>query len=162
MKRSSLAIAFVFFVAGLFLFLYDIGGLYYGIQSRGWPSVQGEITVARITTEMIPWRNRTRGVSRLEIEYRYSVNDVTFTGERVSAGRRSVNYPEQMISEFPVGKTVMVHFQPDDHSVSFLKTGIDKATYLYAGAGALILGIAIAFLIVGLRTKKFLYPRTTR
>lgn len=97
-------------------------------DSPEWPSVEGEILVSRVRAA-----NETGDASGTathhwwaEVQYRYVVEGVTHTGNRIRA--MGINHfdeasAQQELAAFPVGARVRVFYRPDQPGTSVLIPG---------------------------------------
>lgn len=96
--------------------------------SPNWPSVEGEMLVAKARA-----RNETgdqQGTPThewfTEVRYRYTVNGVTYTGDRLRAFGRNHFDEQQALQElapFSVGQKVRVYYDPAKPGSSVLIPG---------------------------------------
>jgi len=93
-----------------------------------WPSVEGVMLVSQPRSQHLnsaePEGAQHDWVS--EVRYRYSVNGVSHTGDRLRAfGRRHMSREEAMqeLAPFPVGAKVKVYFDPAKPDSSVLIPG---------------------------------------
>jgi hypothetical protein len=120
------------------------------VESKSWPSVQGEILSSEIVLEKRHMESVHKDVSVPKVLYAYTVDGTRHEGRRIRfhhsgqdafLGRPQV---EKLIAGYPVGKTVPVYYDPGDPSESVLERGaqhIERTTgwfyLLFAVAGSL-------------------------
>lgn len=88
------------------------------LGSKSWPTVEGEIIASA-------YRPQDDDV---QFRYRYSVHGTTreqtamFLGGRWYPGRGEARpqYFKRMLKEYPVGRTVTVHYNPEDPDQTYL------------------------------------------
>jgi len=151
MKTIFLKVAFVFFLAGTILFLYDVKGLINGYLSKTWPSTSGTIITSEISMTLISHYAHYREHYTPLIEYSYTVNNVVYTNNRLDLGKQISGPPQflgRIINAFPVGSEVIVYYDPEDPMSASIEPGIATSTYLHTGTGSLFL--VIAFISFGL------------
>lgn len=118
--------------------------------SSAWPTVQGEVTKSKV--EKKTERVKRDGVSRVQttfsanVQYRYAVEGLTYSGGKVSFGDHggSQEHARQVVSRYPVGKTVEVFYDPQKPEAAVLESGAAWSSYLVLGIGmgSIIAGIA--------------------
>lgn len=105
--------------------------------SRSWSSTPGKITVSRVESR----RNRDSTMYAHHVEYTFAVEGVPHTGSRVwvndgwSSGS-SVG-AKRTVSQYPVGCTTTVYYDPDAPEVCVLQNGSTWMTYAVFGFGSL-------------------------
>lgn len=152
---------------GLFIFalVFIVGGwLFYknisesiveeAEYSKTWPSVEGVISYSDLRTS-ISDGDRMYAV---DLEYKYSVHGATYAGSRISAldgSSSNASGVKKDLQEYPIGKKVMVYYDPEIPSISLLKPGANLFTYfvkygplLFCFIGLLMLFQAIKKIIV--------------
>ena len=150
----SLMIGGVIFAAGIYF--SDIPRM---IASPGWPTTEGTIA-----------SNRLMGVRFEEydgdfytqydayIRYQYSVNGITYDSLSINS-IETHGYPSSFASRYPVGKDVVVYYNPKDPSEAVLEPGFadifkafDVFSYFFFGGG-------IYFIYVGISRIKNMHGR---
>ena len=119
--------------------------------SADWPTVDGVITVARVESEQQTRKGKTTRMYSHHIEYRYSVDGETLTGDRVwiSDGNSSSNIStiaQKAVASYPVGKEVQVHYDPAAPAVCVLEPGTTWTSYMPLGIGGLFFAIGLCLL----------------
>jgi hypothetical protein len=95
-----------------------------GLMSRTWPTAGGVITQSQISTTA----DRDGDLHyRVEVAYAYTVDDVTYAGDRVSYGGVFLNFREMSaaaegLSAYPRGRQVVVHYAPRNPQRAVLST----------------------------------------
>jgi hypothetical protein len=88
----------------------------------------------------------------VEVIYAFQVNAQTFTGSKVSFGDYSSSSPsdaEQVVSRYPAGKAVKVHYNPQDYQQAVLEPGFSAGLWIPLGVGA-VFSIVALFLVYSL------------
>jgi len=96
--------------------------------SPNWPFVEGEILAARARAhnETGDHRGTLKHEWFPEVRYRYTVNGVTYTGDRLRAfGQNHLDEQQalQELAPFPVGQKVKVYYDPSKPTSSVLIPG---------------------------------------
>lgn len=107
-------------------------------ESRGWPTADGVITVSQFTSNT----DRDSGSTTYgaSIAYDYTVNGASYTGSNVHFGQYSTSdpsYGRSIVNRYPLGKQVMVYYDPDNPSESVLEPGAGWSSFMVAGIGIL-------------------------
>jgi hypothetical protein len=123
--------------AGLTVFL-GIPMMMSAFESKGWPTVEGIITVSEFTTN----RDRDNGSTTYgaSVAYDYTVNGAQYTGSNVHFGQYGSGdpgYARGIVSRYPMGKHVRVYYDPDDAAESVLEPGAGWSSFMVAGIGIL-------------------------
>lgn len=119
MKRINdilYAVAFtVVVVLGLSFAAYAAYNSVQTYKSRSWPSVSGTVIYSR--TEVVV--RRSGNGKRPVIKYRYDVNGTEYVGDRIAFAHAfdTEEYAEGKAADYPVGKKVVVHYNPTDPSL---------------------------------------------
>jgi len=130
--------------------LLTLGGLKLISDARSnvsWPTAEGVITKSEKGSERV-----SIGSSEYhdfpDIKYSFKVQGEEYTGFMISS--RDFNEPiEKTLEKYPVGKKVIVHYNPKDPSVAYLETGASFQSYIgfFIGIIFLITGISIAIFV---------------
>ena len=140
----------IFLAVGIGLSLWGLSVLSNAKASTAWPTVQGTVTSSEVNRESKT--RRTNGRSRrsttysAEVSYTYQVEGAEYSANRVSFGEYSssnASHAQSIVSRFPAGKEVPVHYNPEDPSTAVLEAGVSWSSYIPLGLGAI-------FSIVGL------------
>ena len=97
-------------------------------SSIAWPTTEGVIVAHRLDPNCSSRRSRRAGVT-----YRYEVNSVTYTGDRIAATSGYCGTPDwarQFLAEtYPIGMHVPVRYAPANHASAVLVPGNASAGY---------------------------------
>jgi len=134
-KETSRRVGFI--VTGLAIVLGVVFGTWAAIEfkrsvaSANWPTVEGAVT---------NWHPGARS-STVSIYYKYEVDGRTYHGDRVSYRPFSGLFSSQkLLKEYPEGKVVTVHYNPDNPEVAILEPGFRAGTLVvFAGSIGVIL-----------------------
>ena len=108
------------------------------LESKGWPSTDGVITVSEFTTN----RDNDDGsiTYGASVAYDYKVNGTPYTGSTVHFGQYGTSDPSYgrgIVNRYPAGKQVRVYYDSGDPSTSVLEPGAGWSSFMVAGIGAL-------------------------
>ena len=137
----------IFGAVGLGLFIGGALSYRNALATQSWPTAEGRITFSEIYES----RDEDGTSYGLNIGYNYAVEDRPYTGTRISLTdySSSRNYAEGLAEEYPVGKTVQVHYDPADPTKSVLETGANWVQYLLMGMGCCF-GLVPLFMVPSL------------
>ena len=118
------------------------------IRAEHWPVTDGIVQTAAMNSNTDNHGHRTYSA---DVTYSYQVAGTNYTGDKVSTGEMSssVAYAQGILDRYPVGKTVIVHYSPDDPSDAVLETGIHGGTWI-------CLGVGTVFVLVGILSLKLI------
>jgi hypothetical protein len=141
-----------FFFARIFPVLFIIVGasvLYFGLgqielakQSVDWPTVEG-----MVQQSTVEYRRDSEGGGAYyaQVLYDYTVQGVTYSGNRIAIGdygSGTPSYARSIVNEYQVGRTATVYYSPDNPEEALLEPGLQNQAYLTPGIG-------LAFVIAG-------------
>lgn len=118
---------------------------------RNWPATEAVVTTSHVVGER---------AFHPEIVYEYSVNGTIYgdsTGfDTPSFGGRSVkrDMAEAIVAEYPVGTTVVVHYDPETPSNSVLRISPDWSLYGKIGLGGTLVGVGLFLLLAARRARR--------
>ena len=114
----------VFWTAGVGLADFFVGrDALNAFRSEAFAATTGVVTSSEVTKH----RGDEGPSFTPEIHYTYQVDGLTFVGERYSFSafaRPGSRWARDAVAEYPVGRTVAVHYDPDDPALSVLKPGL--------------------------------------
>jgi len=132
-------------LAGIALIVQGGKGVLQFLSSQGWPSSPGTIIenspVLSRTTEFRNGKATTSRSSTVKITYRYDVNDVPHTGNRIGLQDPADDdeaFFERVASDYPLGKPVAVYYDPENPDFAVLERRIGSDGY------QTLFGIALA------------------
>ena len=119
--------------------------LYYAMASQGWGRVEGTVRNSEVK------ETDSDGPSyEPRIDYEYVVGKTLYRAHRMSYGLSSAGSrrrARRVVDEYPLGKTVIVWYDPSQPSRATLKTGGER-------------GVAVALLVVSLFAPAILFVTT--
>ena len=79
------------------------------------------------------------------ISYEYTIDDRQFNGDRVSFGdySGSATHAKEIVARYPLGKQVVVHFDPNSPAAAVLEPGLATMSFVITGAGLLLVAIGV-------------------
>lgn len=138
--RKIYSLIIIAFGAGLAIF--GVHKLLRAKASVDWPIAQGIVAASSVESHRNSDGN-TKDIAA--IVYEFSVDGIIFNGERVVYGDRFYKALriDSIIDRYPEGKSVTVHYMPDNPEECLLEPGIKLWTWLYFAFGIFIIGIGI-------------------
>ena len=131
---------------GAFFVVIGIAGLMDGLASRSWDAVSGEIIESRFSlarSQRVYWV--------VEIRYRYTVEGLTYEGDRVGfwKGRRfwSPGAAERLVTMYPKGCIVTLFVSPSDRSLAVIDPGVGWSAAMPFLSGGVLAAFGIASLL---------------
>lgn len=115
-----------------------------GLGSRGWPVTRGEIRKARVETKR---NSEGDDVTRVDLEYSYSVGSMRFRGKRVQFGIFNALVWAAKPPSMRRGGSVEVIYSPTRPSVSALARGSHPFVLLPLAAAAALVWIGVRMLM---------------
>lgn len=108
-----------------------------------WPTCEGKIVVSEV-------RRSTLGIKASErsfyphIRYQYEVGGSQYLGEKISfvyegSGDRSII--QNKVDQYPVGKIVQVHYNPNNPKEAVLEIGLKTSYIILLIAGFIFFGV---------------------
>ena len=135
----------LFIVIGLVAAGSGVWMLIKSLRSEQWPVTDGVV----LTAEMKSHSGSKGGTTySAAITYEYRVAGEKYLGEKLAIGSMSssTSYAQGILSRYPVGKQVVVHYSPADASEAVLETGIHGGTWICFGVGTAFALFGLMFL----------------
>jgi len=132
-KANPLVLGLLFIIIGGFVFfMWGLPPMKYAASSKEWPTVQGKI----IRSEVDTYRKDGKTQYLPDIAYTYIVEGRSYTSSKVTVGdppsTSNISPAKRLQNEYPLGKEVKVYYDPDVHSSSTLKQGIQRNDIMLA------------------------------
>jgi len=141
-------------IGGAMFFVFALPPLQYSNISKSWPSVPGTIT----KTEIDIWRNDGKTHYQPDIVYAYTVGGKKYSSSKITVGDppldNNVTKAKRLQAEYPVGKDVVVYYDPELPESSALQPGTKTGDYLLAGIAAIFFFAGLLALYQGLKAKR--------
>jgi hypothetical protein len=135
-KVIVLSVAVLTFLAGL---VWITHGMVRSVRARRWPSVEGTILAANLT------ESQSDGTTwyEPEVEYRYEVQNMSYTSTRFSFGPPSfhLGWWAKRVFRVTTAKPLVVYYDDQDPKEAVLLRGVtlDQFLWLAACAGGVLL-----------------------
>jgi hypothetical protein len=134
-------------VVGGYLLAFHVGrpAMKKAEASEGWPTTTGVVTHSEVARD----HDSDGTMYRPDVEYEYTVDGQDYVGNTITVGAKvSTNVAggaQKKVNEYPVGKEVKVHYDPDDPAESCLEPGVRASASIpfWAGIGVLFIGVLI-------------------
>ena len=166
MRIFILIIGVIFFAVGAGFIYFKVWPDYQEAkESVRWPRVTGTILSSKVIREQsastsTSERRRGKGyniIYRADISYSYVVDGQQFQSSQIYSGSHGTSSGSEdayrYISKYPVGKTVVVYYSPQDLANAVLEPGVNKTHYIFLGFGAIFAFIGLVVFLSGLLTK---------
>jgi hypothetical protein len=132
----------IFVLIGVLLFFFVTQQWIRAYASLDWQTTQGKVT----TSKAIPCSRRYhRFGSQASIVYKYSVHGASYSSNNITFAfdslTRSCGNAEKVITQYPLGKSVVVYYDPKNPEQSVLRPG---------GTSFLGIGFSLLSLIFGI------------
>jgi hypothetical protein len=142
----SLALGVVIFAIGIL-----ISDLPRMIVSPGWPTTDGEIISRRLIAHQFKEYDGDLYIDyEAYIRYKYAVDGIPYSSLSINA-IDSPFYSYSIAMRYPVGKEVLVYYNPNDPTDAVLEPGIvgifqafDVFSYFFFGAGLYLLYLGLS------------------
>ena len=124
MTTLHMFVGFFFIIGGaVWLVLFGIP-IWFGISSRCWPTIEGEILESSVVPDEDSFRPK--------VKYRYSIGDVEYMSETLTyrGYEASREVSEIMASPYQPGNKVMVYYNPRHPNWAILEPGVTHPKYL--------------------------------
>lgn len=154
-KANPIVLGLAFIIIGGFVFfMWGLPPMQYASASKNWPSVQGKITRSEVDT----YRKEGKTQYLPDIAYNYTVDGKQYASSKVTVGdppsTSNISPAKRLQSEYPVGKEVEVYYDPEVHSSSTLKTGIQRNDIMLAVITGIFPFLGIFVFAGGLKSKR--------
>jgi hypothetical protein len=154
-KANPIILGLLFIVIGGFVFfMWGLPPMQYSHSSKDWPSVPGDVIKSEIET----YRSDGKTEYLADIVYKYTVEGKIYTSSKVTVGdppfTSNISPAKRIQAEYPVGKTVEVHYDPEAPSSSALRPGIQGSDILLLVITGIFPFIGILVFAGGLKTKR--------
>ena len=118
----------MFVVAGAIIAFIGINGLVKAKASVDWPSSPGRIVSSSVESHRSTGDSGPRRTTyHAEISYEFSIEGITFNGNRVAYGDYDSNSPShatRIANRYPKGKSVTVYYMPENPEECLLEPGL--------------------------------------
>ena len=142
----SLIFGGVLLVLGIPFFIIGVISAKRAKAAQSWPTIPGTVinSLVKTHTDYDSDTGSTSTSYEPVVEYHYSIMGEELTGTRIAYGANRVNYKksEEIVSKYPVGSQVLVHYNPDKVADCTLETR--------AAGGKIFTGLGIVFLVLGI------------
>lgn len=125
----------IFVVVGASAAVFGICELIRAKVSVDWPTTQGKVVASSVEYHV----SDEEGVTyHAEVMYDFSVNNTTFSGNRIAYGDYGSSNPSharRIVDRYPKGKSVTVHYMPGNPEECLLEPGIKRQSFFLPGFG---------------------------
>jgi len=132
---------------GVFASIHGVYYVYSVNKTQSWPSVDGVIERSFVDKSISDGRTRYRA----KIRYIYSVDDISYIGDRVKFGANlNKSSAESIVKKYGIDRKVKVYFDPINPSDAVLEPGVSLIVLGYPAFGVLFVLISLFLLRFGL------------
>lgn len=138
----------IFLIVGIGLIIWGAQILKNASVSSDWPGVQGEIIGSSVREE----QDEDGTTYYADVSYVYVAADRRYTADTVNFGQYggSRNHAAGIVRQYPVGKTVMVYYDPEEPETAVLEPGVTWSSYLVLAIGFLFASIPLIILVLNI------------
>jgi hypothetical protein len=133
----------IFFLVGAFLLFFFTQQWLIGLVSLNWQTTQGKIVTSQAVACVHKYFPNTY---KAKIIYSYFVNGSSYSSDNITFTTDSAliycGNAEKMMAIYPLGKSVLVYYDPDNPENSVLRPG---------GTSLMSVGISLAMFIYGIK-----------
>ena len=159
--RNTAILIIAFLIAGIVMLGYGGFFTYKGYESRSWPQTTGTINAAYVERKTSRDSN-TRKTSYkyvARIRYGYAVNGQNYTNNRIGFGKnqytsRRESKTKKYLEQFPVGRSMKVFYNPENHAQAVLTQGVTGGALLVLTGGIFFLLSASGMFYVKINNKR--------
>ena len=120
------------------------------IKSQGWPTTGGTIISNKLSRVKIKEYNGDfYTITVVYIRYGYSVNGVSHESSSINS-IDTPSYPDSYANRYPVGKDVIVYYNPKNPAEAVLEPGLVAILKAFDGYSELFFVVGIFFIIIGI------------
>jgi hypothetical protein len=142
---SSLLVGGALLVLGILL-----SDIPWGIASQGWPTTEGNIILSKLEDKMFKEYEGDYYMDTVAyIRYQYSVNGIPYSSSAVDS-TNSPFYSVPTGRRYPVGKDVIVHYNPTNPSEAVLEPGLVLNARAFDYISGLITVAGVFIMVLGL------------
>jgi hypothetical protein len=130
---------------GAIMLIIGVRDLIRAHESVLWPTVEGHVIRSEITSD----NSGDSTTYHAEVSYNYQLSGVTHSSNRIGFGDYGSSDPshaETILSRYPKGISIQVHYNPHSPELSVLETGVHGAVYFLAPGGLLFFVVGCFFL----------------
>jgi len=148
-KRDTRAFCGLFMVIGVIAIGCGAWTFLRSLRCEHWPTTEGVVEAAEIGVQSGSDSDSGDTYSA-NVSYNYQVAGIRYEGTRLAFGAMSASsdYAQGILSRYPVGKKVLVHYAPDHPELAVLETGIHGGTWIGLGVGTVFVLFGWMFLQV--------------
>jgi hypothetical protein len=142
----------MFYFISVFGLIWTVGMLYVtimGIRSKSWPLTIGKIINSEVRKQVSRHRHPRQAnpiTYKPYVFYEYSVNGKTMQSGQLAFGERvqvSERKAQKIIENYPAGKNIPVHYNPNNPNQSVLIAGNVLGVYIMLTVGFIFIALGV-------------------
>jgi Protein of unknown function (DUF3592) len=152
----AVLVAVVVLIAAISVEFFTVGMFLKAKHVEKWPTSKGVILHSELSSQ---FHGSTTYEAR--IDYEYSVGDKKYISSQVRTRGTSTKHRSDvapLVDKFPVGREVLVYYNPADPTEAYLETGVDFVNYIIIVSPLLFAFGAGAFLVEWFRGRHHSKP----
>ncbi len=153
MRVFFIAVPSIIACVALFFIVMGTREWMLAVASTSWPTVEGSILSSSVAESRHGRKSGRRTDYFPKIEYAYSVNDVHYTGSKVSFKTTSPSRAsaDALVDAFPADSRRAISYDPADPTRSVLVPGADWMSVIPVGIGVFSLAFSAVFIWLALK-----------
>lgn len=136
---------------GVFFIVFSLRSQKKAVESQSWPSTSGQVikAILRKSEGVEDEDGHTHPLYYPLVDYEYTVNGQVYTSNRLSFGSRKTfnrqNQAAEELDRYPIGKQVVVHYNPVQPAEAVLETKqvIGSQLSMILGVVCLLISVCI-------------------
>ncbi len=152
---ETLGLTAVFFLIGAGLSWWGWTIVRNARASADWPTAQGQITASEIEHST---DSDGDDVYTPHVSYTYQANGLSYENFTIKFGETSYGDEStalEVLSRYPVGQAVTVHYDPADPDRAVLEAGVSGGSYIVISIGLIF--VVVSFLPPAIYVIRFLF-----
>jgi uncharacterized protein YjeT (DUF2065 family) len=143
--KMDIAIGLIMIAGGMGF--YYLGGAFRkeAQSSLDWPKTDGTVTSSKVVHTVTAGAHGNSNHYQPVVEYSYSTGGKEYSGNNIVIGPTG-KLPwlaKREVDQYPVGSSLQVYYNPQDHSEAVLNPGVTKSINGTIAAGLILVGIGI-------------------
>lgn len=145
---------------------FTVMGVLDGRASVDWPTTAGQVIESRVEERITPVRKGNILTETIHyasiVRYQYMAAERNNIGSKIrpfSITSTDKSEADAVITRYPLGAQVTVHYDPQDPKNALLEPGVTTKEYLLLLVPAVMLGLGVLCVVVARKMKENVYRR---